>query len=47
MAGEEEFTEPRWQLVAALGAFIGVSVVLRIVEPQHESIGPTWLVPAL
>jgi hypothetical protein len=44
---DEEFTEPRWQLAAALGAFILVSVVLRIAVPERQSIGPAWLVPAL
>ena len=44
---DEEFTEPRWQLAAALGAFILVSVVLRSAVPERQSIGPAWLVPAL
>lgn len=44
---DEEFTEPRWQLALALGAFIAVSIVLRIAVPERQSIGPTWLVPAL
>lgn len=44
---DEEYSEPRWQLAAALGAFIVVTLVLRIVVPHHESLGPTWLVPAL
>jgi hypothetical protein len=44
---DEEYSEPRWQLAAALGAFIVVTLVLRIVVPHHESLGPTWLVPTL
>ena len=47
MPPDEEFTEPRWQLAAALGAFIVITIVLRIAEPHHESIGPVWLVPTL
>jgi len=43
----DEFTEPRWQLAAALGAFIVVTVVLRITVPDREAIGPQWLVPSL
>ncbi len=44
---DEEFTEPRWQLALALGAFIVISLTLRIVTPHHETLGPGWLVPAL
>lgn len=44
---EGEFTEPRWQLVVALGAFIVVTIVLRVTVPDHEAIGPQWLVPSL
>jgi hypothetical protein len=47
VADQGEFTEPRWQLAAALGAFIVITIVLRIIVPERESIGPEWLVPAL
>jgi len=46
-ADDAEFTEPRWQLAAAFGAFIVVTIVLRLTVPKHESIGPSWLVPGL
>jgi hypothetical protein len=39
--------EPRWPIAAALGFFITMSVVLRILVPDRESIGPGWLVPAV
>jgi hypothetical protein len=44
---DAEFTEPRWQLAAAFGAFIVITITLRIVVPNHESLGPSWLVPGL
>lgn len=46
-APDEKFTEPRWQLALALVTFIVVTLVLRIAEPEHQSIGPQWLVPTL
>jgi uncharacterized membrane protein len=39
--------ESRWPLLAVVGAFIVTTVVLRIVEPQREALGPPWLVPGL
>jgi hypothetical protein len=39
--------EPRWPIAAALGFFITISVVLRILVPDRESIGPDWLIPAV
>jgi uncharacterized membrane protein len=46
---EEEplLIEPRWPLALVLSAFIVVTVVLRVVEPERESLGPDWLVPAI
>jgi uncharacterized membrane protein len=39
--------ESRWPLFIVVGAFIVTTVVLRVVEPQREAIGPPWLVPGL
>jgi hypothetical protein len=39
--------EPRWPIAVALASFIAITVVLRIVEPQRESLGPDWLVPSI
>jgi hypothetical protein len=39
--------EPRWPIVLTLGLFIALSIVLRVVEPERESLGPAWLVPAI
>jgi uncharacterized membrane protein len=46
--GEEPiFVEPRWPVALALSTFIAISVLLRVVEPHRESLGPPWLVPAI
>ena len=39
--------EPRWPVALALGAFIVITIVLRVLEPHRESIGPHWLVPSI
>ncbi len=39
--------EPRWPIVATLGFFIAISIVLRVAVPNRSSLGPVWLVPAL
>ena len=39
--------EPRWPIALALSSFIVVTVVLRVVEPERESLGPHWLVPGI
>jgi hypothetical protein len=44
---DDGFTEPRWPLAVVLGAFIALSVTLRIVVPEQQSLGPRWLVPSL
>jgi uncharacterized membrane protein len=44
---EPIFIEPRWPLALALSFFVGVTVVLRVVEPHRESLGPPWLVPGI
>ena len=44
---EPIFVEPRWPIALALSSFIVVTVVLRVVEPERESLGPHWLVPGI
>ena len=41
------FIEPRWPIAVALASFIVVTVVLRVAEPERESLGPHWLTPAI
>jgi hypothetical protein len=43
----EKLVEPRWPIALALLGFIAITVVLRLAEPDRESVGPHWLVPAL
>ena len=44
---EPIFVEPRWPIALALSFYIALTVVLRIVEPERESLGPHWLVPGI
>ena len=44
---ERVFLEPRWPIVATLGFFITVSIVLRVAVPHRSSLGPDWLVPTV
>jgi len=39
--------EPRWPIALVFGSYIIVTIVLRVVEPHRESIGPHWLVPTI
>jgi hypothetical protein len=41
------FHEPRWPIALVFGSFILLSIVLRVVEPNRESLGPHWLVPGI
>ena len=47
--GESEAVafEARWPMAVALIAFLVLSIVLRVVEPNLPSLGPRWLVPGL
>jgi hypothetical protein len=45
--GDYAGVEPRWPIVLTLGLFVVLTIVLRLVEPQHEGIHPFWLVPGL
>lgn len=48
LTGEEPiFVEPRWPIALALSAYIAITIVLRVVEPHRESLGPHWFVPAV
>jgi uncharacterized membrane protein len=39
--------EPRWPIALVLGAFIVLTIVLRVAQPHRESLGPDWLVPGI
>jgi hypothetical protein len=39
--------EPRWPIALTISAFIAITIVLRILEPHREKLGPVWLVPSL
>lgn len=45
--GEAIFIEPRWPIALVLSSFIAVTVVLRVVQPERESLGSPWLVPGI
>ena len=44
---EPVFVEPRWPIALSLIVFIAITIVLRVVEPQRESVGSPWVVPGL
>jgi hypothetical protein len=46
-ADEPVYIEPRWPIALALSFFIALTVVLRVVEPDREALGPEWLVPGI
>jgi hypothetical protein len=39
--------EPRWPVALALGGFIAVTIVLRVLQPHRETLGPGWLMPSV
>ena len=39
--------EPRWPVAVVLTAYIAITLVLRLVEPERGSLSPHWLVPAI
>src|SRR3954447_12889397 len=41
------FLESRWPIALVLSSFIVLTLVLRVVEPERESVGPHWLAPAI
>ena len=44
---DDRHLEPRWPLALVLGGFITFTVVLRVVQPERERLGPAWLVPSI
>jgi hypothetical protein len=48
VAAQEDtvFIEPRWPVVLAVSTFVVLTVVLRALEPDRQSLGPQWLIPA-
>jgi hypothetical protein len=46
-AADRAGIEPRWPIVLTLGLFVVLTIVLRLVEPEHEGLRPFWLVPAI
>ena len=44
---EKVSVEPRWPVALALGFFIAITIVLRVMQPNRESLGPPWLVPGI
>src|SRR5262245_66665665 len=44
---EQPLVEPRWPVVVTVSAFIVLTVVLRVVVPRRESVGPHWFIPGL
>ncbi len=46
--GDEKIPlESRWPVAVVVLGFIAITIVLRIYQPNRESIGPHWLVPGL
>ena len=39
--------EPRWPVALAVTSYIGLTLVLRVYEPEQETVGPRWLVPGI
>ena len=39
--------EPRWPVALVIAGFIAITLTLRILEPERESLGPAWLVPGI
>jgi hypothetical protein len=39
--------EPRWPVAVVIAGFIAITVTLRVLEPERESLGPHWLVPGI
>ena len=41
----ERAIEPRWPVALAVFIYIVITIVLRLVVPRRESLGPHWLIP--
>ena len=46
-ADEPVAFEPRWPVALVIAGFIAITIALRVLEPEHESLGPHWLAPGL
>ena len=44
---EQVAIESRWPVALAILSFIGLTIALRVAEPHRETLGPSWLVPAV
>jgi uncharacterized membrane protein len=44
---ESVLIEPRWPIALAISSFIAITIVLRVVVPRRQSVGPHWLLPAV
>jgi hypothetical protein len=41
------FIEPRWPIALVVGAYIAMTITLRVTVPDRPHLGPEWLVPAI
>ena len=41
------FVEPRWPVAVTVLTFIAITITLRVTVSEHESLGPSWLVPSV
>jgi hypothetical protein len=39
--------EPRWPVALAISSFIAMTIAVHVAVPKRQTLGPTWLVPAL
>ena len=46
-ADEPVLIEPRWPVALVVSVFIAITIVLRVLQPHRESLGPHWLVPGI
>jgi hypothetical protein len=45
--GDMSSVEPRWPVALAVSAFVAITVVLHFAVPEHETLGPPWLIPGV
>jgi hypothetical protein len=45
--GDMSAVEPRWPVALAVSAFVAITVVLHFAVPEHETLGPSWLIPGV
>lgn len=39
--------EPRWPVALAISVFIAITIAVHVAVPKRQTLGPTWLVPAI